>query len=129
MHILSSWRRCYLLGKCLRNILDVQRRDIQSLVKSQAEVLVKACLCLLNSVPLHPQLPLNHLPLLAIRIQSLTVINDASEEGNGRWASLPQTALASCLFIMSDVLNRSNQDPNLCWSPFEPIRFMLFQMT
>lgn len=35
--------------------------------------------------------PIGPLARLAIRTQSLTVINDAIEKGNGRQASLPQT--------------------------------------
>ena len=44
----------------------------------------KARMCLLNSVPQRPQLPLDNWAGLAIRIPSLAVINDAIEEGNGR---------------------------------------------
>lgn len=50
----------------------------------------KACMCLLNSVPQRQWLPLDHWQEFAIRMQSLAVINDAIEEGNGKQASLPQ---------------------------------------
>lgn len=51
----------------------------------------KASMCLLNSVPQHRRLPLD--PWLGLQLGlSLTVINDAIEKGNGRQASLPQTA-------------------------------------
>lgn len=83
----------------------------------------KACLCLLNSIPQHPQLPLDHLPQLAIRIQSLAVINDAMQEGKGFSST---DATASCLFIMSEILNHGPQDPKLCWMPAEPIRYGFF---
>lgn len=62
----------------------------------------KACLCLLNS---------------------LAVINDAMQEGKGFSST---DATASCLFIMSEILNHGPQDPKLCWMPAEPIRYGFF---
>lgn len=71
-------------------IIHTSKQDIQILVKFQA-LSGKASLCLLNSVPLHPQLPFHHLHQLASRIQGLAFINGAIKEGNGRQTSLPQT--------------------------------------
>lgn len=61
--------------------------------------------------------PIGPLAQLAIRIQTLAVINDAIEKGNGRQAPLLTDAMASCLLIMSEVLNHGPWDPKLCWFP------------
>lgn len=91
------------LHDCLRTvnigIIHTSRQDIHSLVKFQA-VILKACLCLLNRRPQNPQRPLDHLCQLAIQIRTLAVINDVTEEGNGRQASLA-AAMASCLLYQT----------------------------
>lgn len=67
-------------------IICTSRQDIQSLVKFQAVILVKLP-CVYSTASTAPIGPLAQ---LAIRMQSLAVINDAIEKGNGRQASLPQ---------------------------------------
>lgn len=94
-------------------IICTSRQDIQSLVKFQAVILVKLP-CVYSTASTAPIGPLAQ---LAIRMQSLAVINDAIEKGDGRQASLPQKAMASCLFVMSEVLNHGPRDPKLCWFP------------
>lgn len=61
--------------------------------------------------------PIGPVAQRAIRILSLAVINNAIQTGNGRQAPLLTDAVASCLFIMSEVLNHGPRDPRLCWFP------------
>lgn len=61
--------------------------------------------------------PIGPLAQLPIRIQNFAVINDATENGKDRQTSLLKEAEASCLFIMSEVLNHGSRDPEHCWFP------------
>lgn len=76
----------------------------------------KAFMCLLNSMPQHRWLPLGHWPSFQLGSR-VWQINEAIARGNGRQASLLTEAVASCLFIMSEVLNHGFQDPKRCWFP------------
>lgn len=111
--------------KCGHNMRYPGR--ISSLVKFQAVILVNLGCVYPTRVSQRRRLPSGHLPVqLAIIIQSLSDINDAIEKGRGQTSTSPTEVTASCLFIVSEVLNHHPRDPQCCWFPFEQIRLGLF---
>lgn len=117
------------MGKCLRELEHGHNMQFQAgypgPCKISGDDSCKACVF----TQLHAStstLLIGRLAPFAIRTHSLAVINESIQRGNGRKASPPTDAVASCLLSVSAVLNHAPQDLKLCWFPVYPITFRLF---